>query len=218
MGQLGLAEDPLLGSGEGAALVTKQLGLHQAFGNRGAVDLYKRPTSPLAVVVDGAGRQLFAGARLAAHQHRRCSGRTARNDLVSALHSRRAADDAVIALGRLPGQPLRQGRLGQYRRHLAGQVTQERAVFIIKDAAQLVQDLDHANHDARHPGPRRRQQRHRQHRHRLIASLLVDGGGKARVVIGMRNIYRTAGLRDIASNALTHGQANLGQLGQVGGA
>jgi hypothetical protein len=121
-GQLGFAEDPLLGPGERAALVTKQLGLHQSFGNRGAVDLHERSPSPLRVVVDGASGQLFAGTRLATNQHRRCRRCGASDDLVDPLHRRRSADDAVIALGGLHRDPLRQLRLVQRRRYFVGQL------------------------------------------------------------------------------------------------
>ena len=51
------------GAGEGALLVTEQLGLEQALGERGAVDLDERPRRPRARVVDRLGDQLLARCR-----------------------------------------------------------------------------------------------------------------------------------------------------------
>ena len=69
---VGLVEQPALladGAGERAALVAEELGLEQRLGEGAAVDRDELPAAA-GVVVDGAGDQLLAGARLAGDQHR----------------------------------------------------------------------------------------------------------------------------------------------------
>ncbi len=63
---LELADAPLGRPGEGALLVAEQLALQQRLGNRRAVDRQERPVGAAAVLVEGAGDQLLAGAALAA--------------------------------------------------------------------------------------------------------------------------------------------------------
>ena len=65
MGLLELADAAAVGAGEGAAFVAEQLALQQRFGDGGAVDGQERRGGPAAVVVQGAGDQLLAGAALA---------------------------------------------------------------------------------------------------------------------------------------------------------
>ena len=79
--------------GEGAALVAEQLALHQVLGHRGAVDGDEAAGAPLALEVDGARRQLLAGARLAGDQHRHVvarqhleGGEDLQHDRVAAHH------------------------------------------------------------------------------------------------------------------------------------
>ena len=92
---LELADPLAVGPGERALLVAEQLALQQRLGDGGAVDRQERPGGPAAVLVDGAGDQLLAGAALAEDQH----GDVLRGDpadrLVDLLHRRRAADEHV---------------------------------------------------------------------------------------------------------------------------
>lgn len=53
---------PALCTGKGAFLVTEKLAFQQAFGERGAVDGYKGFIFPRGVIMDGLGKQFFAGA------------------------------------------------------------------------------------------------------------------------------------------------------------
>src|SRR5438034_4851069 len=59
------------GVGGGSLLVAEQLGLEQAWGKRGAVDLHEPPYRMRARVVNGAGDQVFARAAFAEQQHGR---------------------------------------------------------------------------------------------------------------------------------------------------
>ena len=68
---LELADPLAVGAGEGALLVAEQLAFQQGLGNGGAVDGQERPGGPAAVLVDGPGDQLLAGAALAQDQHGR---------------------------------------------------------------------------------------------------------------------------------------------------
>src|SRR5205823_1500853 len=54
---------------EGAALVAEELALEQTGRNGRAVELHERPLAAPAELVDGAGDQLLARARLAADDH-----------------------------------------------------------------------------------------------------------------------------------------------------
>ena len=58
-----------IGAGEGALLVAEQLAFQQLGRDGAAVDGDERPLPARAGVVDGAGRELLAGARLAEDQH-----------------------------------------------------------------------------------------------------------------------------------------------------
>src|SRR5207249_2797829 len=62
---LELADALALGAGERALLVAEQLALQEGFGDGGTVDSQERPLPAAAVLVDGAGDQLLAGAALA---------------------------------------------------------------------------------------------------------------------------------------------------------
>ena len=65
VGELEAADPALERAGERALLVAEQLALHQAGRDRRAVDLHERSLAARALVVDGAGDQLLAGAGLA---------------------------------------------------------------------------------------------------------------------------------------------------------
>ena len=79
---LELADPPAVGAGEGALLVAEQLALQQVLGDGGAVDGQERRLGPQAVLVDGAGDQLLAGAALAGDQDGDVLGRDAADRLV----------------------------------------------------------------------------------------------------------------------------------------
>ena len=85
-GRLEASDAPLDGVGEGAALVTEELALDQALGNSRAVDRNEGTAAPRSVLVDGAGRQLLAGAALAADQHRGARLRHAPDGVEDLLH------------------------------------------------------------------------------------------------------------------------------------
>ena len=90
------AADPLLvGAGERALLVAEELGFEQVLLERRAVHLDEVPARAQRVVVDGAGDELLAGARLAADQHRRVALRHLLHDAEHALQRAARADDAV---------------------------------------------------------------------------------------------------------------------------
>ena len=67
-----------LGVGEGAFLVAEEFGFHQRLGNGRAVDGDERLVLAAALVMDGFGDEVFAGAALALHQD---GGRLAGGDL-----------------------------------------------------------------------------------------------------------------------------------------
>src|SRR5439155_15011654 len=91
--ELELAEPPLLRVGERAALVPEHLRLEERGRNRRARDRDEGPPGAPAVVMDGAGDELLAGAGLAAQQHGDVAGRHAPDGLVDLLHTRVPADD-----------------------------------------------------------------------------------------------------------------------------
>src|SRR3989440_11579454 len=85
--QLELAELALLGIGEGAPLVTEELGFEQRSRNGRRRHRDERPSRAPTVMVDRARDQLLAGARLAAQQHGDVAGRDAPDRLVGLLHA-----------------------------------------------------------------------------------------------------------------------------------
>src|SRR5258705_8877197 len=64
VGQLELAQLARVGAGEGALLVSEQLGLEQRVRDRGQVDRHEGLRAPGALVVDGAGDELLSRAAL----------------------------------------------------------------------------------------------------------------------------------------------------------
>ena len=89
---LELADPLAVGPGERALLVAEQLALQQALRDGRAVDRQERLVGPLAVLVDGPGDQLLAGAALAEDQHRHVLRGDPADRLVHLLHRRAAAD------------------------------------------------------------------------------------------------------------------------------
>src|ERR1700730_5478313 len=84
------------GAGECALFVAKQFALQQSFGKGGTVQSYERLRSSWAIVVNGAGGQLFAGAALAANQNSGIAGSDTLNELINVAHAR-AAPHHVVA-------------------------------------------------------------------------------------------------------------------------
>src|SRR5579864_7773550 len=66
---LELADAAAVGAGEGALLVPEQLALQQVLRDGRAVEGQERGLSAGAVLVDGAGDKLLAGAALPGDQH-----------------------------------------------------------------------------------------------------------------------------------------------------
>src|SRR5262249_27509656 len=73
----------------------EQLALQKRAGDGGAVDRQERVPRAAAVLVDGAGDQLLARARLTADQHVDVVGGDAADGLVDLLHGRGDADEGV---------------------------------------------------------------------------------------------------------------------------
>src|SRR5262249_57572151 len=92
---LELADAATLGAGEGALLVAEELALQQALRDGGAVEGQERRLGPGAVLVDGAGDQLLAGAALAGDQHGDVLSRDAADGLVDLAHGGAGADDGA---------------------------------------------------------------------------------------------------------------------------
>ena len=93
---VGLLEAPAplqRGAGEGALLVTEQLGLHQLSGNRRHVQRNEWAARPRAVAVQGVGHQLLAGTGLAIDQHRDVGVGEPTDGAEHFLHGGRLADD-----------------------------------------------------------------------------------------------------------------------------
>src|SRR6185503_3629458 len=64
LGELEASEASLQCAGEGALLVSEQLGGNQRGRNRGTVDLHERPRAPARSLVNGARDELFPGTGL----------------------------------------------------------------------------------------------------------------------------------------------------------
>src|SRR5580765_7042832 len=83
-------------AGERALHVTEEVALHQAFGNRRAVERDQRAITARARVVDRARDELLAGAALAVDADVDVTDRDFRDARENLAHLRRLADDAVI--------------------------------------------------------------------------------------------------------------------------
>ena len=79
-------------SGEGALLMAEELALDQLARDRRHVHGDEGSAPALAIVMQGAGRQLLAGARFAEDHHRQVGRHQPRHDPVDVLHGGRAAD------------------------------------------------------------------------------------------------------------------------------
>ena len=90
---LELADAAAVSAGEGALLVAEQLALQQVLRDGGAVEGQERSLSAGAVLVDGAGDKLLAGATLPGDQHGKGLVGDTADGLVRFLHPRAAADD-----------------------------------------------------------------------------------------------------------------------------
>ena len=91
-GKLDLADVGLDRAGEGAALVAEQLGFEQVLRDGGAVDGDEAALAP-ALLVDGAGEQLLAGAARAEKHYRHVRARHALDGLCDLQHLRGGRDD-----------------------------------------------------------------------------------------------------------------------------
>jgi hypothetical protein len=83
-------------AGERPLHVTEEVALHQAFGNRRAVERDQRAITARARVVDRARDELLAGAALAVDADVDVTDRDLRDARENLAHLRRLADDAVI--------------------------------------------------------------------------------------------------------------------------
>ena len=93
------------GAGEGPLLVAEQFALEKGVRYGDAVDHEVGAFGPQAVLVDGAGHQFLARARLAAYQYQRVRGRGTADGLVDLVHGaarahQRLGVTAVTGLGR----------------------------------------------------------------------------------------------------------------------
>ena len=85
------------GVGKRALHVAEQLALQNVLAQRGAVQGHEGLVLPRAVLVDGLGDQLLAGARLALDQHAGVGRGDAFQPLDHVVHLRAVADDALEA-------------------------------------------------------------------------------------------------------------------------
>ena len=100
IGGLHQAGAPGAGAGERAFFVAEQFGFDQRFGDGRAVHRDHRCLGPARQVVQGAGHQLFTGARLALDQHIGVGWGDFADLAVHVLHGLARADDADFAIGR----------------------------------------------------------------------------------------------------------------------
>ena len=92
---LELANAAAVGPSKGALLVSEKLTLQKGLGDRGAVERQEGRLGPGAVLIDGAGDQLFPGATFAADEDRQIVGHDTSDGLVDFLHRRARAEDGV---------------------------------------------------------------------------------------------------------------------------
>ncbi len=99
------------GAGEGALLVAEEGGLGEAGGDGAAVDDDDGAVLAGAGLVDGAGDELFAGAGLAADEHRQLGGGDALEAIEEGAHRRGLADEGAEAADLGDGDRLTGGGL-----------------------------------------------------------------------------------------------------------
>ena len=95
---VGVLEAPLplrARAGEGALLVPEELALQEALRERRATERHEVAVLARAVVVDGLGEELLAGAALAGDEHGDVGRGDLPHDLEDARHERPGADDAL---------------------------------------------------------------------------------------------------------------------------
>ncbi len=145
-------EEPLaqvVGAGEGAAFVAKELGFLQGLRDGGAVDRDQGRIRTATLGVDGVRNQLFARSALAMDQHRDIGGRHELDLTVEVEHGRRGPDDAE-------GAPIAVFvlKLGQPHRHamsLRGVAGDELQAGRVERLGQVVEGPGvHGGHDAVH--------------------------------------------------------------------
>ena len=109
---------------EGALLVAEEFGFDQVARDRRHVDGHERAGAAAAVIVQGAGDQLLAGAGLARDHHGEVGGHQAGERPVDFLHGGRAAHQRdVLVLRPRPGRG-RPARTGQRAADDGGQLLQ----------------------------------------------------------------------------------------------
>src|SRR5262249_22531540 len=89
LSQLKATEAPLLRSGEGSFLMTKQFRGNQGRRNGSTADRNERPSEALRALVDGTGDELLSSARLAHDENRRIGRSNPGNTGKHGLQSRR---------------------------------------------------------------------------------------------------------------------------------
>ena len=107
VGLLEPAETPGLGAGEGAALVTEELGLEQLARDRGGIEGDERAARSRAVSMQRPRDQLLAGARLAGDEHREVRSAEPPDCPEHLLHRGRRADDPRRRRRHRPGVAVR---------------------------------------------------------------------------------------------------------------
>ena len=135
---LELADAAAVGAGEGALLVAEQLALEQVLGDGRAVEGQERCLGAGAVLVDGAGDQLLAGAALAGDQHGKGLVGDAADRLEDLLHRRAAAHEGlareVVVRRRLRDD----GRLAHQACHLQGLADHPAQLLHVERLEQVV--------------------------------------------------------------------------------
>ena len=140
--------------------MTEQFGLDEIARDRRHVHRHERPVAPLAIVVQRARNELFAGSGLPGDHHGKISLHQARQHAIDILHCRRAAnqrDRIEFGFVRAVGDPLL--RLRQGAAHNRDQFLQvERLRQILIGAAFGRADRSHervlcAHHDHGKIGP-----------------------------------------------------------------
>ena len=121
-------------------LVAEQLRVDQLVGDRAAIDADERPLGTRRAVVDCAGDQLLARARLAEDEH----GHVGAGDQLDALHDglqpRLGADDHVAEL--VASQAVQQRAFLGFRRLAQGGHFAEAMMVAQGDGEGLQEDLD----------------------------------------------------------------------------
>src|SRR5262249_46483899 len=169
VGQLETPGPVAYGPREGALHVSEKLALQERRRQGRAVDAHERLAGPRARLVEGAGEQLLARARLAAQEHGRGAGGDLADQLQEAPHGRARTDEAPrgsirLRCGRLRrGDRLRTGCLGRSRgwlRHdwnfllaLAGFFLVDELALQRQDASLLLGDLFHLRFQLALQGP-----------------------------------------------------------------